>query len=113
MEVGSQGYINGLPSGWIDCHVAFLALRDRIRDALAGDDPAPWLATKSADYWGPISPDQIEGIKLGVRVAATFQRAFLSGALTPSAFTSDSLRVGFEIHESLANLRIMIMDAAA
>jgi hypothetical protein len=24
-----------------------------------------------------------------------------------------ALRVGFEIHESLANLRIMIMDAAA
>ena len=92
VDAVSQGYVKGLPEGWIDCHVAFRPLRDRIIEALSGEEPAPWLASKSDAFWGGISSDQVDGIKLGWRVSASVQKALLKGALNASLFNGEAFK---------------------
>lgn len=95
-ELQDNGWIIGLPAGWVCAKIATVRYYRLLQDRAAGEDLAPWLEVPHADKSGPIfglSPQQFTAsAKLNERVSATFQRALLNGDLCASMFDGSSFK---------------------
>lgn len=95
-DLNDAGWLNGLPTGWIDGFICARRVSRRLKAEYADSDPAPWHKVVSADYWGPHFGDPPEDYsakqKLSVCIVATMQRAVLSEQLIPSWFDGANFR---------------------
>lgn len=95
-DSGDSGFTEGLPDGWVVGPICGRRLAARIKAEYADSDPAPWHNVVNADYWGPhfgTAPDEYAfNEKMSARLVATFQKAVISGQLTPSWFDGSALK---------------------
>lgn len=89
-DSGDSGFIKGLPAGWVDGPTCARRLAARFTTECADADPAPWHDVVNSNYWGPHfgnTPEEYAlNEKLSERLVAIFQKAVVSGELTPSWF---------------------------
>ena len=95
-EIADHGWIEGLPSGWIDGRVAGRKLRALIEAHLASDEIAPWLGEFCVEEYrrvvGCTEAEARNSIKLEEHLTAVFQRAILTGALSASSFDGHAFK---------------------
>lgn len=76
---------------WIGAQSAAQLLRDRIAQALRGDNPTPWIPN-NGKFNGPYSSDDVESNRLVLRVAAALQAALLNHELSSCLFDGQAYK---------------------